>query len=165
MILWYVVQTKPNKERDAGAYLGDRGLEILSPLLETFVVKNGRVNKEYKPLFPGYIFGKFDFDSSYSLVRWARGVKKVLSFGGYPVPISDSVVDLIRTRIDATGVVRTLDSFSPNDVIRIKAGPLRDLLGIFERWMPDRERVRILLNLVGYQPTIELHCSMLEKVA
>jgi transcriptional antiterminator RfaH len=121
--------------------------------------------REFKPLFPGYIFGKFDIYSDYSLVKWARGVKKVLSFGGYPVPVSETVVDLIRARTDVTGVVRRLHSFSPNDVIRIKAGPLRDLLGIFERWMPDRERVRILLNLVGYQPTIELHCSLLEKVA
>ena len=37
MTLWYVIQTKPNKEGDASAYLSDRGLEILSPLLENFV--------------------------------------------------------------------------------------------------------------------------------
>ena len=121
--------------------------------------------RSMRPLFPGYIFGRFALDSDYSLVRWARGVKKVLSFGGYPVPVSEAVVELIRARTDAAGVVRTLHSFSPNDVIRIKTGPLRDLLGIFERWMPDQERVRVLLNLIGYQPTIELHCSMLEKVA
>jgi transcriptional antiterminator RfaH len=133
--------------------------------MENFMIRNGNINKELKPLFPGYIFGKFDIDSSYSLVRWARGVKKVLSFGGYPVRISENVVELIRARTDATGVVRRPHSFSPNDVIRIKTGPLRDLLGIFERWMPDQERVRILLNMVGYQPTIELHHSMLEKVA
>jgi transcriptional antiterminator RfaH len=162
---WYVIQTKPNKEADAGAYLNDKGLETLDPLMETFSMRNGKITKENKPLFPGYIFGRFALDSDYSLVRWARGVKKILSFGGYPVPISESVVELIRARTDSAGVVRNTHSFTPNDVIRIKAGPLRDLLGIFERWMPDQERVRILLNLVGYQPTIELHCSMLEKVA
>jgi transcription antitermination factor NusG len=52
-----------------------------------------------------------------------------------------------------------------NDVIRIKTGPLKDLLGIFERWVSDSERVRVLLNLIGYQPSIELHYSMIEKVA
>jgi len=165
MNLWYVIQTKPGKERDASAYLSDKGLETLSPLMETFSMRNGKITKENKPLFPGYMFGKFALDSNYSLVRWARGVKKVLSFGGYPVPISGSVVELIRAKTDTAGVVRTTHSFTPNDVIRVKAGPLKDLLGIFERWMPDQERVRILLSLVGYQPTIELHCSMLEKVA
>ena len=165
MILWYVIQTKPGKEGDASAFLSDRGLEILSPLMENFVGRGSKMAKEFSPLFPGYIFAKFDINSSYSLVRWARGVKKVLSFGGYPVPVSDTVVELIKARTDAGGVVRTPHSFTSNDAIRIKTGPLRDLLGIFERWMPDQERVRVLLNLVGYQPTIELHCSMLEKVA
>ena len=165
MNLWYVIETKPGRENDASAYLGDRGLEIVSPLMENVVAKGGKITRELRPLFPGYIFGKFALDSDYSLVRWTRGVKKVLSFGGYPVPISESVVELIRAKTDATGVVRRAHSFTPNDVIRIKAGPLRDLVGIFERWMPDQERVRILLNLVGFQPTIELHCSMLEKVA
>jgi len=27
------------------------------------------------------------------------------------------------------------------------------------------ERVRILLNLIGYQPAVEIHYSMIEKVA
>jgi transcription antitermination factor NusG len=50
-------------------------------------------------------------------------------------------------------------------MIRIKTGPLKDLLGIFERWISDSERVRILLNMVGYQPVVEMHYSMIEKVA
>jgi transcription antitermination factor NusG len=50
-------------------------------------------------------------------------------------------------------------------MVRIKSGPLKDLSGIFERWVSDNERVRILLNLIGYQPAIEIHCSLVEKVA
>jgi transcription antitermination factor NusG len=61
--------------------------------------------------------------------------------------------------------VRVKQSFEPNDVVRIKAGPLKDLLGIFERWVSESERVRILLNLIGYQPAVEMHYSMIEKVA
>jgi transcription antitermination factor NusG len=55
--------------------------------------------------------------------------------------------------------------FEPNDVVRIKTGPLKDLLGIFERWLSNSERVKILLNLIGYQPAVEIHYSMIEKVA
>jgi transcription antitermination factor NusG len=165
MLLWYVIQTKPNKEGDTSAYLRDKGLEILSPLMENVSVKGSKMTRGLRPLFPSYIFARFDIDSSYALVRWARGAKKVLSFGGYPVPVSESAVELIKARTDTSGVVRKCHSFTANDVIRIKTGPLRDLLGIFEKWMPDHERVRVLLNLIGYQPTIELHCSMVEKVA
>ena len=162
---WYVIQTKPKKEEEAQSYLSTRGVEMFSPLMETFALRNGGMNKELKPLFPGYIFGKFDLERNYPLVRWARGVKKVLGFGGYPTPISEEVVKIIKERADSQGIVRVKHHFEPNDFVRIKTGPMRDLLGVFERWLSDGERVRILLRLIGYQPAVEIHCSMIEKVA
>ncbi len=162
---WYVIQTKPKKEGEADSYLSTRGVEIFSPLMEAFALRNGRMNKELRPLFPGYIFGKFDLEQNYPLVRWGRGVKKVLGFGGYPTPISEEVVEIIKERTDTEGIVRVRHQFEPNDLVRIKTGPLKDLLGIFERWVSENERVRVLLNLIGYQPAVEMHYSMIEKVA
>jgi transcriptional antiterminator RfaH len=165
MNLWYVIQTKPKKEEEATSYLSTQGVEMFHPLIGTFASRNMRMSKELKPLFPGYIFGKFDLERNYPLVRWARGVKKILGFGGYPTPISEEVIAIIKERTDTRGVVRVKHHFEPNDVVRIKTGPLKDLLGIFERWLSHSERVKILLNLIGYQPAVEIHCSMIEKVA
>ena len=162
---WYVIQTKPKKEGEASSYLSTKGVEIFSPLMESFVTKNARTTKELKSLFPGYIFGKFDLEQNYALIRWARGVKCVLGFGGYPTPVSEEIVKVIQERTDARGVVRVKQDYKSSDLIRIKTGPLKDLLGVFERWVSDSDRVRILLNLIGYQPSIELHYSMIEKVA
>ena len=162
---WYVIQTKPKKEEEASSYLSNKGVEILAPLIEAFTARNGKINKEVKPLFPGYIFGNFDIQRNYPLVRWARGVKKVLGYGEYPTPISEEVVNIIKARTDCNGIVKMIKHFEPNDVVRVTSGPLKDLLGIFERWVSDSERVRVLLNLIGYQPSVELHCSMIEKVA
>jgi len=165
MNLWYVIQTKPKKEEEATSYLSTKGVEIFSPLIESFALRNGRMNKALKPLFPGYIFGKFNLEQNYPLVRWAKGVKNVLGFGGYPVPLSEEVVKAIKERTDDQSVLRVKNHFESNDVVRIKTGPMKDLLGIFERWVSDSERVRILLSLIGYQPIVEIHYSMIEKVA
>ena len=162
---WYVIQTKPKKEEESTSYLSTKGVEIFHPLMESFSLKNGKMNKALKPLFPGYIFGKFDLEKKYALVRWGRGVNKVLGFGGYPTPISEEIIQVIKGRLDAQGIIRMEHQFKPNDLIRIKSGPLRDLLGIFERWISDSERVKVLLTLIGYQPSIELHSSLIEKVA
>jgi transcription antitermination factor NusG len=163
---WFVIQTKPKKEEEAKSYLSMKGLEIFNPLMENFVIRNGAMSKEYKPLFQSYMFGKFDLEQDYALVRWGRGVKKILGLGGnYPTPVSEEVVEIIKRRTDSYGIVRKSCHFEANDRIRIKSGPLKDLLGIFERWVSDSERVRVLLNLIGYQPEVELHYSMLEKVA
>src|SRR3990172_2745249 len=128
---WYVIQTKPKKEEEAESYLSTKGVEIFNPLMETFAIRNGRMNKELKPLFPGYMFGRFDLEQDYSLVKWGRGVKKVLGLGGnYPTPISEEVVEIIKKKTDSYGVVRKSYHFEANDKVRIKSGPLKDLLGI-----------------------------------
>jgi transcriptional antiterminator RfaH len=163
--LWYVIQTKPKKEEEATSYLVTKGVEMFNPLIEAFALKNKGMSKELKPLFPGYIFGKFDLEQNYPLVRWARGVNKILGLSGYPTPISEEVVRIIKERTDHQGILRVKHHFEPNDVVRIKTGPMKDLLGVFERWLSDSERVRILLNLIGYQPAVEVHYSMIEKVA
>lgn len=162
---WYVIQTKPKKEEEATNYLSTKGIEIFSPFMESFGYRNGRIGKELKPLFPGYIFGKFDLEVNYPLVRWGKGVKCVLGFGGYPVPLAEEVIRILKERTDEKNIVKVSRDFKPNEVVRIKAGPLKDLMGIFDRWVSDTERVRILLSLIGYQPEVEIHYSMLEKVA
>ena len=163
---WFVIQTKPKKEEEAKSYLSMKGVEIFSPQMENFLIRSGSLSKELRPLFPGYIFGKFVLDSDYSLVRWGRGVKKVLGLGGsYPTPVSEEVIEIIKRRTDSYGVVRKSYHFESNDRVRVKSGPLKDLLGIFERWVSDNDRVRVLLNLIGYQPAVEMHYSMIEKVA
>ena len=163
---WYVIQTKPKKEDEAKSYLSMKGLEIFNPFMENFVIRNGKINKELKPLFPGYIFGKFELEKDFSLVRWGRGVRKILGLGGsYPTSVSEEVIAVIKRRTDSYGIVRKSYHFEANDRVRVKSGPMKDLLGIFERWVSDSERVRILLNLIGYQPAVEMHYSMIEKVA
>jgi len=162
--MWYVINTKPKEEYKAEGYLTAKGLEIFNPRLEDFTIRNGKITKEVKPLFPGYIFGNFDLERDYTLVKWGRGVKKLVSFGGLPTPVSEVVIDEIKKRVDGLGIVRLDQNFKPNDVVRIKAGPFRDFLGIFQKWIPEKERVRILLNLIAYQPSLEIHYGLVEKV-
>jgi len=162
---WYVIQTKPKKELEAKSYLSRKGLEIFFPRMETFVQKSGKATKGIKALFPNYIFGNFDPVRDYSLVKYGKGVSKIVSFSGNPAPISVMVIDEIKGRMDAAGIINLKFNLKPYDRVRIKTGPFRDFLGIFEKWLPEKERVRILLNLIGYQPQIELHFSSVEKVA
>ena len=162
---WYVIQTKPKKEKEANSYLSMKGLEIFCPLLESFTQQSGRMSKEIKPLFPNYIFGNFDAVQDYTLVKYGKGVNKIVSFGSDPSPISELVIGEIRGRIDDKGIVKLKFDLRANDLVRVRSGPFRDFLGIFEKWFPENERIRILLNLIGYQPHIELHYSMIEKVA
>jgi len=51
-----------------------------------------------------------------------------------------------------------------NDPIRIASGPFKDLMGIFDRWVSEEGRVRVLLDLLNYSANVELHYSQVEKL-
>ena len=160
---WYVVKTKPLNEERAQSYLEYHGLTTFLPWMETVHFKTDKTIKKNKPLFPSYIFAQFDLQQNYPLVKWGKGVNTILGFGKYPTPISDEVLSIIKNRSDEKGIVKKAYNLTKSDSIRITSGPLKDLLGIFDRWVSDSGRVRILLNLIGYQPSVELHCSQLER--
>lgn len=162
---WYVIQTKTKKELEAKSYLSLKGVEVFSPTMEIVSARGGKMVSEQRALFPGYLFGRFNLLEDYSLVRWGRGVRKIVGFGAEPIPVADEVIELIRNRAHGGELVKKACSFEPNDLVRVRSGPMKDLLGVFERWVSDSERVRVLLNLVGYRPAVELHYSLLEKVA
>jgi hypothetical protein len=69
-----VIQTN-RKKKKRRVLSFHKGVGNLRPFDGNFMIRNGNINKEVKPLFPGYIFGK-SFDSDYSLVWWGRGVRR-----------------------------------------------------------------------------------------
>jgi len=161
---WYVVRTKPKNENRALFHLTRAGIETLNPLMETYTSRKGAPKKALEPLFPGYFFARFDVPCQYSTVRWARGVRAVLGNQGGPTPVSEETIDEIRKRIDPRGVAKRPYDLKPEDCVKIKAGPLKDLMGIFERWLPKEGRIRILLCLLGYETNVELDYSQVERV-
>jgi transcription antitermination factor NusG len=74
------------------------------------------------------------------------------------------VIDSIRSLEQKDGVIRR-QPLEKNDRVRITRGPLKDILGIFDHWASDQGRVRVLLNFISYQASVDLHHSLLEKIA
>lgn len=164
MLKWYVIQTKPRKEEVAVFHIEREGIEVFFPRMKAVAIKNGKAKNVIKALFPNYLFAHFDPHMSYRLVRWSRGVSRVVGFDGGPAPVDDEVIEIIKRRVDKHCVVRRAYHLKARDRIRIRSGPLKDLIGIFERWVSDEGRVRVLLNLLNYDASVELHYSQLEKV-
>ena len=158
---WYVIRTKPRNEELAQSYLNQNGITTFLPWMESLKRISDR---NVTPLFPGYLFAQFDVKKNYPLVKWGKGVNKILGYGRYPTPLEDEVITIIQSRTDEKNIVKKAYHLNKNDTIRIRSGPLKDLLGIFDRWLSESGRVRILLNLIGYQPRVDLHYSQLEKV-
>ena len=150
---WYVVHTNPKQEERANSNLVAWGVETLNPKLKA------RRHNEFtgiptyitQPLFPRYLFAKFNAREQLSKILFTRGVHNVVCFGDSPACVSEEILDVIRERIDQNGFVKASNDLKPGDKVVISAGPLRNLTGVFEREVKGSDRISILLTAIGYQ--------------
>ncbi len=149
---WYVVQSKPRQEALARDSLAALGLEVYLPLYLKDEKRHRVKVKILSPLFAGYLFARFDTDTHYRAVRYARGVKTLLGQGHRLLSIPDSRIRDIRER-EKDGVVslqKKTRPFNSGDPIRIDEGDFDGWRGIFVEELSDQERAVILLTSLSY---------------
>lgn len=164
---WYAVHTKFREETRVGQNLQAWNVETFAPLIKE-ARRPDAVNKSnyvVKPLFPRYIFARFDASKLLHKVYYTRGVHSVVSFGKSPIPVAAEAIDLIKSRAEDDGFIRMGDDLKPGDKVSIEAGHLKGFSGIFSRAFKDSERVCILLTAVNYQVSIEIERAYIQKAS
>jgi transcriptional antiterminator RfaH len=164
---WYAIFTNPRQEERANSNLLSWGVETFSPRWKECRRNQFTGVPTYftKPLFPRYIFARFNVDHLLQKVWFTRGVKSVVTFNDSPARIDDSLIDLIKSRVNEDGFVKLGEDFSQGDKVLIKAGPLKSIVGIFERDLKDSDRVTILLANISFQGRVTVEKSMVAKVS
>jgi len=161
---WYVIQTKPKKEVETSRRLGNMGLECLLPKALDYRTVNSRPVMIEKPFFPNYLFVKLIPAQHYYKAKWIKGLARFVGWGDRPAPIAEEVVASIRSRMDEGGRVKTELDVKPGEQVRIKSGPLKDFIGIFKKKMSAQDRIRILLQVVGSQVSVNVLGSLVERI-
>jgi transcriptional antiterminator RfaH len=164
-LLWYVIQTKPGDEHRVETHLLNQEIETFLPLLETHQYYGGKLVQRIKPLFPNYLFGKLDLKLHYYNVKWTRGVSKILGTENGPIPISEKVVQTIRDKMGKDNLVKLEDELKEGDAVRVTSGPFKELMGIFQKKMSDKGRVKVLLSLIGVDLPVQISQWQIKKVA
>lgn len=161
---WYVVHTNSKQEERANSNLIAWGVETLYAKLKA------RRHNEFtgvptyitQPLFPRYLFAKFKREQL-SKILFTRGVHDVVCFGDGPACVSEEIIEVIRGRIDQNGFVKLNNDLKPGDRVVISAGPLKNLIGVFEREVKGSERIMILLTAIGYQGHLEVDRNLIKR--
>src|SRR5271170_7915046 len=148
---WYLVRTKPGKERWVRDQLATLLPEVFVPLLEARTPRWGKLVWSIAPLFPCYIFARFDLQAHYFDVKYLAGVQGLVSAGNDPLSVPHVVVDEIKRR-GVNGVVKIEEkAFGNGERVRVVDGPFRGFEAIFERYLSGAERVAILLSALEAQ--------------
>ena len=158
---WYVVNTKAREESKALFNLKRQGFNAYLPQYKKTRRHARRTDTVLAPLFPKYLFVEFDLDmENWSCINSTIGVSNLIKFGALPTPLPAQLINEIRAREDAEGIV------SINQYLKIKqgekvtviSGAFNNHTGIFE-CQDDDKRIVILLNLMGRDVRVRLPSS------
>jgi len=145
---WYLVRTKPGKERWVSGQLSAILPEVFLPMLEARTTRWGKLAWSVMPLFPCYVFAQFDLQTRYFDVKYMAGVQGIVSAGCEPLAVPMPIVEEIKCR-GVNGVVKIAPrKFDNGERVRVADGPFRGFEAIFERYLSGAERIAILLSTV-----------------
>ena len=130
------------------------GIETFCPQLKQNKLIGQRRLTVTGPLFPGYIFARFNLDTQYRAANYAQGVRNVVTFGPDPAIVNDEMIESIKLKLEDGYVTVQRPWFTPGQTIRIQAGPFQGLDAIFEQEMNDQQRVVLLLQMLTYQARV-----------
>ena len=78
---WFILQFKSNSHLIAAKNLTRQGFEIFLPLHDTTSRRLSRFVNTSKPLFPGYMFIRFDrAESKWHKINNTYGVSRIITF-------------------------------------------------------------------------------------
>jgi len=156
MNFWYAVNTKTRCEAFACASLDRLGVEVFLPMLRERKVLRGECRPKTSPLFPRYLFAKFDVSSQLRAVSYARGVKSIVTFGSSPSMVDESIIHAIQSQLTDGVIELSEDRFSPGQIVRIQDGPLCGLEAVFEKKLNGTSRAVLLLKAISFQARVIL---------
>lgn len=162
---WYLLQTKANQERQLCARLTAVAADVLLPVMRTNVRRWGRMTGTVVPLFPCYVFARFDFEHEWRNIRYTRGLRGVLRFGARPAVVPGRITDALRERCARGPIEMPRRPLVSGESVRVIDGPLREFEGIFERRLSGSERIAILLSVMGVGARVVLPADMVVPAA
>jgi transcription antitermination factor NusG len=147
---WYGIRTKSNHERVASVVLQSKGYEQYLPVYRRRQRWSDRVVESDRPLFPGYVFCRFDARKRLPIVS-TPGVVSVVGFGNEPAPISDMEIEAVRAVLHSGLAAEPCPFLREGQRIRVKRGALEGMEGILVKKKSDW---RIVVSVAMLQRSV-----------
>lgn len=148
---WYVMQSKPKREFFLHGQLVLNHVETYLPLIKT--VKNNE-RTSFRPFFPGYLFVYVDLtERGTSYLQWIPGSKGIVMFGDQPPSVPDQFVDELKNKLRTINVKdeTKYSKIHHGSSVLIERGAFQGYRAIFSEYIPEHDRVKLLLKTLADQ--------------
>jgi len=152
--IWFALHVRSRHEKAVASLLRAKGLESFLPFCRSRRQWSQRISEIEVPLFPGYVFCRFDPGSPGALIVTTPGVIGIVGFGRHPVPIEAREIEAIRRVLDKGLPAQPWKYTASGQRVRVEYGVLAGLEGIFVTAMKNHHlllSVSILQRSVAIQ--------------
>jgi transcription antitermination factor NusG len=151
---WFALQVRCRREALVLAHLQARGYECFLPLYKSVRRWSDRLKEVEQPLFPGYLFSRFDFHSRGPLLM-TPGVQQIVGVGGSPTPVAESELESIQRALASGLSSQPWPYLQVGDQVRVIYGSLTDLEGILIHFK-GCHRIVLSLTLLRRSVAVEI---------
>ncbi len=160
---WYALHTMSNCEAKVAGYLRGCQVEVFLPDYPTKRQWKDRVKTIRCPLFPGYLFGRFE-EKVPVRVLGAPGLAHVVGFADGPASIPAEEIESVRRMIDSGLSLSGGSILRTGSRVRMRSGPLKGLEGRLEQ-VNNRHRLVISVELLCRSISAEVDAEAIEVLS
>tara|TARA_B100000780_G_scaffold277399_1_gene248015 strand:- start:1050 stop:1550 length:501 start_codon:yes stop_codon:yes gene_type:complete len=161
---WFILQFKANSHLQAAQNLNQQGFETFLPLYNLTSRKASRFISTTKPLFPGYMFVRFDkTKSEWHKINYTHGVSRLITFNSIVKSVPTIVIDNLMIRYDSSGVLLPLNKLGKGNQVKVLNGPFTSFIATVETYDTD-QRIWVLMDLMGRQTKLQTSADSLQLV-
>lgn len=159
---WFAVYVRSRQERPVSHRFRDLSYEEFVPWRKVRRKWSDRIKSIEEPLFPGYVFCKFDPACRLSIVQ-TPGVVSIVGNGRELLVVPDQEIDCIRTIVNSGYAIEHLDWIRTGEAVEICGGPLTGVRGLLIR-NKGADRLVVSVGALRRSVAVEVDRSVVRPV-
>jgi len=161
-IRWFALHVHARKESFVAAQLENQGIECFLPRYKSLRKWSDRMKEVELPLFPSYLFSRFDFQNRRPIIT-TSGILQIVGNGRMAIPVSDKEISAIQTAVHSGLPHQPWPYIEVGERVRVTYGSLAGLEGILVNFKGDH-RVVLSVGLLQRSVALEVDLAWLVSV-
>jgi transcription antitermination factor NusG len=155
---WFALQVRSQHEKGVAQFLSGRSYEWFLPTYKCRKRWSDRVKEVETPLFPGYLFCRFNPMERLPILQ-TPGVIQIVGCNRQPVAVEESEIQAIQMLVVSGLPKQPWPFLHKGDTVQIESGPLRGMTGILTDFK-GKHRLIISITLLQRAVAVEIDSAL-----
>jgi len=155
---WFALQVRTQREGHVADHLIGKGYELFLPVCTCRKRWSDRIKKVEVPLFPGYLFCRFDPNDRLPILK-TPWLLQIVGFNHIPAAVDNDEINAIKKLVSSGVLTEPWPFVGVGDKVRIDSGPLRGVVGILTEFRGNH-RLVVSITLLQRSVAVEIDSAL-----